>query len=322
MALLEALEVKAYYETTVGTVKAVDGVSLSVDEGVVLGVAGESGCGKSTLVNTLMMNIRPPLRFVGGKVVLNGIDISRVDRARLKKEVWGKLVSLIPQSALNALMPTMRIEDFVVDVVKQHQDNLDESEIISIAEKRFKELNLPPSTLKQFPHELSGGMRQRAVIAVATLLNPRLLIADEVTSALDVSTQRQVLELILNMKERNVISSVLFITHDLAVLRQVADTIAVMYAGKIVEVAPTESIIAEPLHPYTVALIGSVMTPEPEVRKRGLSHLSGEPPSLTNPPPGCRFHPRCPRASEVCKIREPKMLKIGNKRSVSCHLYT
>lgn len=322
MALLEAYRVKAYYETRAGTVKAVDGVSLSVDEGVVLGVAGESGCGKSTLVNTLMMNIRPPLRFVEGRVVLNGIDISQVDRARLKKEVWGKLVSLIPQSALNALMPTMRIEDFVVDVVRQHQDNFDEGEIVSMAEKRFKELNLPPNALKQFPHELSGGMRQRAVIAVATLLNPRLLIADEVTSALDVSTQRQVLELILDMKERNVISSVLFVTHDLAVLRQVADIIAVMYAGKIVEVAPTESIVAEPLHPYTVALIGSVMTPEPEVRKRGLSHLPGEPPSLANPPPGCRFHPRCPRASLVCKIEEPQMSEIGSKRSVSCHLYT
>lgn len=158
------------------------------------------------------------------------------------------------------------------------------------------------------------------MIAVATLLNPKLLLADEVTSALDVSTQRQVLELLMNLKRRRVTRSVFFVTHDIAILRQIADSIAVMYAGKIVEISPTEKIIFEPLHPYTAALVNSVLTPEPEVRRRGLSYLPGEPPSLVSPPPGCRFHPRCPKAMKICSKSEPPLMKISEKRVVSCHL--
>lgn len=320
MPLLQAEDVKAYYVTRAGTVRAVDGVNLEVDSDTVLGVAGESGCGKSTLINVLMMNVRPPLRFLGGKVVLNGLTISEMERERLKRDVWGKLVALVPQAALNALMPTMRVRDFVIDVVREHQE-LPEKEIVDMARKRFEELGLPPSALDLYPHELSGGMRQRAVIAVATLLNPKLLLADEVTSALDVSTQRQVLELLMDLRRRRFISSIVFVTHDIAVLRQIADEIAIMYAGKIVEKAPTEDIILDPLHPYTAALVNSVLTPEPEVRRRGLSYLPGEPPSLINPPPGCRFHPRCPKAMSVCSKEEPKLVKASGGRTVACHLY-
>lgn len=320
MPLLQAEDVKAYYVTRAGTVRAVDGVNLEVDSDTVLGVAGESGCGKSTLINVLMMNVRPPLRFLGGKVVLNGLTISEMERERLKRDVWGKLVALVPQAALNALMPTMRVRDFVIDVVREHQE-LPEKEIVDMARKRFEELGLPPSALDLYPHELSGGMRQRAVIAVATLLNPKLLLADEVTSALDVSTQRQVLELLMDLRRRRFISSIVFVTHDIAVLRQIADEIAIMYAGKIVEKAPTEDIILEPLHPYTAALVNSVLTPEPEVRRRGLSYLPGEPPSLINPPPGCRFHPRCPKAMSICSKEEPKLVKASGGRTVACHLY-
>ncbi|MEM1764729.1 MAG: ABC transporter ATP-binding protein [Thermofilaceae archaeon] len=320
MPLLQAEDVKAYYVTRAGTVRAVDGVNLEVDSDTVLGVAGESGCGKSTLINVLMMNVRPPLRFLGGKVVLNGLTISEMERERLKRDVWGKLVALVPQAALNALMPTMRVRDFVIDVVREHQE-LPEKEIVDMARKRFEELGLPPSALDLYPHELSGGMRQRAVIAVATLLNPKLLLADEVTSALDVSTQRQVLELLMDLRRRRFISSIVFVTHDIAVLRQIADEIAIMYAGKIVEKAPTEDIILDPLHPYTAALVNSVLTPEPEVRRRGLSYLPGEPPSLINPPPGCRFHPRCPKAMSICSKEEPKLVKASGGRKVACHLY-
>ncbi|MEM0318225.1 MAG: ATP-binding cassette domain-containing protein, partial [Candidatus Nezhaarchaeales archaeon] len=213
MPLLQAEDVKAYYVTRAGTVRAVDGVNLEVDSDTVLGVAGESGCGKSTLINVLMMNVRPPLRFLGGKVVLNGLTISEMERERLKRDVWGKLVALVPQAALNALMPTMRVRDFVIDVVREHQE-LPEKEIVDMARKRFEELGLPPSALDLYPHELSGGMRQRAVIAVATLLNPKLLLADEVTSALDVSTKRQVLELLMDLRRRRFISSIVFVTHD------------------------------------------------------------------------------------------------------------
>jgi len=320
MPLLEAENVRAYYFTRSGTVKAVDGVSLQVEEDTVLGIAGESGCGKTTLINVLMMNVRPPLRFVEGRVVLDGLVISEMGREVLKREVWGKLVALVPQSALNALMPTLRIKDFIIDVVKQHAE-VEDAEIVEMARKRFEELNLPSDVLNLYPHELSGGMRQRVVIAISTLLNPKLLLADEVTSALDVSTQKRVLQLLIDLKRRRIIKSMVFVTHDIAVLRQIADRIAVMYAGKVVEISPTEEMILEPLHPYTVALINSVLTPEPEIRRRGMSFLPGEPPSLINPPPGCRFHPRCPKAMEVCKSVEPELVEVGGGRLVACHLF-
>ncbi len=320
MTLLMAENIKAYYFTRMGTIRAVDGVSLGVDKGMVLGVIGESGCGKSTFINTLMMNIRSPLRFIEGRVELDGLVISEMSREQLKKDIWGKLVALVPQSALNALMPTMKIRDFIVDAVRQHQD-LPKEEIVGMARRRFEELNLPSDTLNLYPHELSGGMRQRAVIAIATLLNPKLLLADEVTSALDVSTQKQVLNLLADLRKRRIIDSVVYVSHDIAVVRQVADKMAVMYAGKVVEVAPTEDMIAKPLHPYTTALVNSVLTLEPEVRKRELSYLPGEPPSLINPPRGCRFHPRCSFAKEKCETEEPPLVEVSEKRLVSCHLF-
>jgi len=320
MILLRARGLKAYYEVREGFVKAVDGVSIDLEEGIILGVAGESGCGKSTLANALMMNIKPPLRFIEGVVEINGIVLSKMNKNFLKKNVWGKLISLIPQSALNALMPTMKIKDFIIEVVRQHEE-LNESEIVSMAEKRFEELGLPVSALDLYPHELSGGMRQRTAIAIATLLNPRLLIADEITSALDVSTQKQVLKMLVDLMRKGSVSSVIFVSHDIAVLRQIADMVAVMYAGKIVELGPTEEIVYSPLHPYTSALIRSVTTPEPEIKKRGLAFLPGEPPNLLNPPPGCRFHPRCPYATQRCKSEEPQSLVVSSNHLVYCHLY-
>jgi len=187
VALLEAKDVKAYYSIRQGYIKAVDDLDLVIEKGITLGLAGESGCGKSTLVNTLMMNVKPPLYLVDGTIDLDGKVISEMDRSTLKKNVWGVIVSLVPQSALNALMPTKRMLDFIRDVMSHHLD-VSESELVSRAEKRFEELNLPVEALSLYPHELSGGMKQRAVIAVSTLLNPKLLIVDEPTSALDVST--------------------------------------------------------------------------------------------------------------------------------------
>ena len=320
MALLIAQNVKSYYLTREGYIKAVDGVDLMLEEDTILGIAGESGCGKSTLVNTLMMNIRPPLHFIDGKIELDNIVISELDRKKLKRDVWGKLVSLVPQSALNALMPTMKIIDFIEDIVRQHEA-ISRSEVLSMAKRRFEELNLPTRALFLYPHELSGGMRQRVVIAISTLLNPKLLIADEITSALDVSTQKQVLKLLADLRRSKIIRSIIFVSHDIAVLRQIVDVIAIMYAGKIVEIAPIEEIIFNPRHPYTSALISSVITPEPEIRKRGLSYLPGEPPNLLNPPKGCRFHPRCPKALDICKQKEPQLVEVSKGHLVSCHLY-
>jgi len=319
MVLLESEHVKAYYMVRDGYVRAVDDVSLSIDRGVILGLAGESGCGKSTFVNTLMMNVRPPLYLIDGAIILDGVKISEMDRGRLKKEVWGVLVSIVPQSALNALMPTKKIVDFVKDIFRYHTE-MSESEIVSMAKRRFEELNLSPETLLLYPHELSGGMKQRVVIAISTLLNPKLLIVDEPTSALDVSTQKQVLKLLIDLHRAKIIESMIFVTHDLAILRQMADKIAIMYAGKIVELASTDDILYNPMHPYTRGLVNAVMTPESEVRKRGITFIAGEPPNLLNPPPGCRFHPRCPYAMDICREVEPYILEVKSNRRIACHL--
>lgn len=319
MALLEAEDVKAYYSTVQGYIRAVDGVDLSLQKGLTLGLAGESGCGKTTLMNTLMMNVKPPLHLMNGAILLDGKVISKMDRTTLKKNVWGVLVSTVPQSALNALMPTKRILDFVEDVITHHM-NVSESEVLSMAKKRFEELNLPVEALYMYPHELSGGMKQRAVISISTLLNPKLLIVDEPTSALDVSTQKQVLKMLMDLRKAAIIESMVFVTHDIAVLRQIAERITIMYAGRVVELSSSEDILYSPKHPYTYNLINAVVTPEPEVRKRGLTSIPGEPPNLLDPPKGCRFHPRCTRAIGVCRSVEPPLVETGGGRLVACHL--
>jgi len=319
VALLEAEDVKAYYSTVQGYIRAVDGVDLSLQKGLTLGLAGESGCGKTTLMNTLMMNVKPPLHLMNGAILLDGKVISKMDRTTLKKNVWGVLVSTVPQSALNALMPTKRILDFVEDVITHHM-NVSESEVLSMAKKRFEELNLPVEALYMYPHELSGGMKQRAVISISTLLNPKLLIVDEPTSALDVSTQKQVLKMLMDLRKAAIIESMVFVTHDIAVLRQIAERITIMYAGRVVELSSSEDILYSPKHPYTYNLINAVVTPEPEVRKRGLTSIPGEPPNLLDPPKGCRFHPRCTRAIGVCRSVEPPLVETGGGRLVACHL--
>jgi peptide/nickel transport system ATP-binding protein len=298
----------------------VDGVSVDIGYGDVLGVAGESGCGKSTLSNVLMMNIRSPLRFVGGKVVLEGErDLAAMGREEVKAQVWGRMIALVPQSALNALVPTRKVGAFIKDVLRYHL-KLNAREAWALAQKRFQELGLPVEALTKYPHQLSGGMRQRVVISVVTLLNPKLLIVDEPTSALDVSTQKQVLKMLLHLQAEQIVRATIFITHDTAILRQIATRIAIMYAGKVVEVGPMERFFQGPIHPYARNLIQAVVTPEPEVKERDLSHIPGEPPDLLHPPEGCRFHPRCPHSLPICSREEPPLIGLGEDRFVACHL--
>ncbi|HOJ92605.1 MAG TPA: ABC transporter ATP-binding protein [Dictyoglomaceae bacterium] len=318
--------VKAYYAKGDQYVKAVDGVSLDIYKGEVVGIVGESGCGKSTLSNVMIMNIRRPLTFVDGNITLNVganfLELNKMERQELQKIVWGRETSIIPQSAMNALMPTKKIRDLISDLVKDHFERaLDENEIIERAKQRFRDIGVSPDYIYRYPFELSGGMRQRAVIAVATLLNPRLLIADEPTSALDVATQKMVLKTFERLRKMEIVESVVFITHDIATVRQIATRMVVMYAGKIVENSPIEDIIKEPLHPYTKGLLLSVVTPEPEVKKRGLSNIPGTPPDLANPPQGCRFYPRCSSRMPICEEEEPVLKKINGDREVACFLF-
>jgi len=319
MPLVSAENVKAYYHTSGGSVKAVDGIDLRVNRGEILGIVGESGCGKSTLASTLMMNVRPPLKFVEGKISVDKYELPSMRRKEIRSKIWGNVISIVPQSALNALIPIKKTKDIIKDVLKRHLKNLSTEEINNLAKKRFQELDLPTEVLAMYPHELSGGMKQRAVIATSTLLNPKLLIVDEPTSALDVSTQKIVLKMILDLRTRGIIESVVFITHDIAILRQISDRITVMYAGKIVESSTADEILENPIHPYSKGLINAVITPEREVKKRGLSYIHGQPPNLLNPPIGCRFYPRCELAKDICREQEPNLTEVSRDHFVACH---
>lgn len=324
--ILSLENVRSYYAKGNYYVKAVDGVSFNIFKGEVVGIVGESGSGKSTLSNVMIMNIKKPLNFIEGKVILNVganfLELNTLPRQELQKIIWGRETSIVPQSAMNALMPTKKIRDFISDLVKDHFERaLNEEEIIERAKQRFTDVGLSPNDIYRYPFELSGGMRQRAVIAMATLLNPRLLICDEPTSALDVANQKLVLKTLEQLRKREIVESIVFITHDIATVRQIATRMVVMYAGKIVENSPVEDIIKDPLHPYSRGLLLSVVTPEPEIKKRGISFIPGTPPDLVNPPIGCRFHPRCPYKMDICEKEEPPLKKVDTKREVACFLF-
>jgi peptide/nickel transport system ATP-binding protein len=317
-------KVKAYYMLKDRYVKAVDNISFEINENEVIGVVGESGCGKSTLSNVLMMNIIKPLALIDGKILFktNGSykEISSLSREEVRKDFWGKKMALIPQAAMNALMPTIKIEKYVEHLADAH--NIPKDKFLKKAKERFEKVDLDPKWLKRFPFELSGGMKQRAVIAIATLLDPDLLIADEPTSALDVVNQKMFLKILMEMKKQGIVKSIIFVTHDIATIRQIADRMLVMYAGKIMEISPIDKIVEKPLNPYTQGLLNSVLTPEPEIKKRGITTIPGAPPNLIDPPKGCRFHPRCPHAMDICKEKEPELKEVEPGRKVACFLYS
>lgn len=307
-------DVRAHYTTDHGpVVRAVDGVSFSVGEGEVLGIVGESGCGKSTLASVISLTARPPLHVTGGEMILNGATIDLTDQANIPQDWHGRKVSLLPQRAMNSLNPTARVRDFVVDVITAHDALITPEEAIGRAQERLEQVSLPSRVLHSYPHQLSGGMRQRVVAVVSTLLNPHVLIADEPTSALDVSSQKELVLLLQLLLERGFITRIIYITHDLPILSNIADRIAVMYAGEIVEIDNTQAMINTPQHPYTRALIGSTLDPDPRVRESRLQGIRGAPPDLRTPPSGCRFHPRCPYCMEICTQEAPPVIGNGER---------
>lgn len=321
MSVLRAENIKAYYKLLDGDVKAVDDVTFSLEAGEILGIAGESGCGKSTLAATLSTVILPPLKLIGGRLIIeDGKNIFELQERTLRMEIRGKYLALIPQSAMNALNPTKKIKDLVIDAIRAHQPRMPKEEILKISKKQFEEIGLLPRVLESYFFELSGGMKQRSVIAISSLLNPKVLVADEPTAALDVSTQKIVLNLLVSLKEKGIAQSVIFITHDIAVLRQIADRIMVMYAGMIVEVGETEDVVFKPLHPYTQGLISTVIVPEPDIKEKVLTGIPGAPPNLKNPPSGCRFHPRCKFVMPECEKKVPPRVS-KNGKIILCWLY-
>ena len=316
--LLITRDVRAYFRTVKGEeIKAVDGVSLTLSEGEVLGIAGESGCGKSTLSSVLSFTINPPLYLIEGEIRIDGQNALLMDRETLRRDVRGRYISVVPQGAMNALNPTIKIGSLIADVMQEHFPELKRAEALERAKERVRALSLPERVLNLYPHQLSGGMKQRVIIVISTLLNPSVLIADEPTSALDVSSQKTVIRLMVDLLRNNIIKSIIFITHELPLLRHFADRIAIMYAGKIVEIGPMEDVIFRSLHPYTKALMSSILVPEPEIKQSRIEGISGIPPDLKNPPSGCRFHPRCPYKMDICEMEEPEGRAI-EKSQVWC----
>jgi len=320
--LMRASNVTAVYAADTGKdVPAVDNVTLEVPDGQIVGLAGESGCGKSTLGNALAMIANPPLYVVAGKLEISDTEIDLSTLAKGANEVHrghrGATASLLPQGAMNAISPTLRIRDLVVDVMRAHKRDTTKAEALDRATDRLKMLEMPTRVLDSYSHQLSGGMKQRMVTVISTLLNPQLLIADEPTSALDVSSQKALIEMLLAMVEAKIMRGVIFITHDLPVLSMVTDRLAIMYAGKIVEDGPTEELVNNARHPYTSALLSSVLDPTEETRTKHVLGIPGSPPNLGNPPSGCRFHPRCKFAMPACKLEEPAFLHEG-EHEVAC----
>ena len=302
-----------YYRSLHGDVKAVDGATFEIADGEIMGLAGESGCGKSTLGKSLI-RFDARMRYVSGGVSLDGRELPIWDDARMNAFRF-KEVSIIPQYALSALNPTRRIGTTATDLLASRQVRIDA--VLPEFKRRLRLVGLSEDVLERFPLELSGGMKQRVVMVISSLLDPSLLIADEVTSALDVSTQRAVAELLVEFRDRGFVKSMIVITHDLSILAQVADTILVMYAGKLAEKAPAEAIVEAPRHPYTQLLISSL--PEVGIRyeDRPLSGIPGHPPSLLDPPRGCRFRARCPLAFARCE-EEPPFAALEPGHSAAC----
>ena len=314
MALLEVRDLKVYYRTIWGLFRAVDGVSLNVGYKEILGVAGESGCGKSTLVEGVLRLIKPPGFIAGGEVLFKGIDLLKLGDDELRKLRWKEL-SYIPQGSMNSLNPVLRVEEQMIDAIVEHGE-YDEEEARALAREYLKRVGLPADVLRMFPHELSGGMKQRVIIAMAMILKPSLVVADEPVTALDVVSQRLVLQLLRELRDEYG-ASLIYVSHDLATHAELVDRMAVMYAGKVVEVGNVEEVFLEPLHPYVQLLIDSV----PKPGKKVVKGIPGVAPSPLNWPPGCRFHPRCPKAMPICSQVEPELTDVGGGRAVACHLY-
>ena len=304
---------RVYYQSLRGDVKAVDGATFEIADGEIMGLAGESGCGKTTLGKSLIrMDTR--MRYVGGHVELDGKELPIWDDRKMNPHRF-KDVSIIPQYALSALNPTRKIGTMATELLASRHIPL--NGVVHEFKRRLKLVGLPEDVLERFPIELSGGMKQRVVMVLSSLLDPSLLIADEVTSALDVSTQRAVSELLVEFRDREFVKSMIVITHDLSVLYQIADTILVMYAGKLSEKAPAETIVDAPAHPYTRMLLSSL--PEVGVRyaEKRLSGIPGRPPSLLDPPTGCRFRARCPLAFAKC-TEEPPFVEVAPGQAAAC----
>ena len=317
--LLEVKELTTKYITRFQEdVYAVDHVSLKVEEGKKLGISGESGCGKSTLALSLMGYYFAPLHYTSGEIIIDGRIISGMDPDDVRRSILGTEIAYIPQSAMNALNPTQKIIRFIEDVIQAHDPKATRKEIYELAKERFEILGLPAEVLQKYPVELSGGMKQRTVIATSVILCPKVLIADEPSSALDVTSQKMVIKMLLDLLENGFIQAMIFITHELPLLYNVTDDIMVMYAGQIVEKGTAKESVFDPLHPYSKGLMGSIIVPERGLRDVKLASIPGVPPNLKNPPAGCQFAERCKYVQPECTAHSVDLRELEGGRTYRC----
>ncbi|NPA69653.1 MAG: ABC transporter ATP-binding protein [Crenarchaeota archaeon] len=316
--ILKICDLRVYYFLRDKVVRAIDKIDLEVPEGVVFGIVGESGSGKSTLAHAIIRLIPPPGRIVSGSIFFRDLDLVKLSEKELNK-IRGNRITMIPQDPISSFNPTVRIGDQLLDVAI-HKLGLSRREAAKIIIEKLKLVRMPSPeiNMRKYPHELSGGMLQRAAIAMALLPDPDLIIADEPTTALDVTIQAAILKLIRDLVD-DLKKTVILITHNMGIVAETCDKIAVMYAGQIVELGDVYDMLSEPLHPYTRALIMAVPRADREIER--LEPLVGEPPSLSDIPRGCRFHPRCRLAKPICKREEPPLRYLDSKRAVRCWLY-
>jgi peptide/nickel transport system ATP-binding protein len=310
---LQVENLRVYYQTLRGDVKALDGATFSIGDGEIMGLAGESGCGKTTLGHGLVA-LTPPMRFVEGCVTLDDEELPIWDMERMNSFRFKK-ISIIPQYAMNAMNPTRKIGKMTSELLESRKVEFESA--LPELKRRLDLVELSHDVLSMYPIELSGGMKQRMVMVLSTLLNPSLLIADEITSALDVCTQKAVAEMLVGFRDRGFVKSLIVITHDISILYQIADSILIMYAGQLAEKGPTDAIIHSPRHPYTKLLISALPKVGVKYAERRLEGIPGNPPQLLDPPVGCRFRARCPVAFDKC-LEEPPFLDVENGHFVAC----
>jgi len=315
--ILKVKDLKVYYHTDRGSVRAVDGVSFTVHEGESFGIVGESGCGKSTMAMALLRLVVSPGTIEGGQIFLDGTDILTLDSELVRKIRWSQ-ISFIPQGAMNSLNPVMRIGSQIADVITTHEGSQPEKVLRKRIQRLLSTVGLPHRVYRMYPHELSGGMKQRVCIAMAKTLEPKVIIADEPTSALDVVVQRMVMQTLVDVQER-LGAALILIGHDMGIQAQVVHRQAVMYAGKIAEIGEVKTMYKNPLHPYTKLLIKSLPTLQ---LRHDFQGIPGLPPSLLNLPKGCVFSPRCPYVMEHCREAIPKLVEIKPNHLVACHLHS
>jgi len=317
VSLLEVKDLKTYYTTLRGAVRAVDGVSFKVEKAEAIGLAGESGCGKTTIALSVLRILPSGGKIVDGSILYKGKDIVPWEEEAIRQDIRWKEIAIVFQGAMNALNPVYKVSDQIIEAITLHEEGVSRADARERASKLFELVGIDPSRIDNYPHEFSGGMRQRAMIAMALACNPSLLIADEPSTALDVIVAAQVLKLMKELKERLHLAMIL-ITHDLSIIAEICESVAIMYAGDIAEYGSVVEVFKQPLHPYTQGLIAAF--PDIKAERTRMPSIPGSPPDLLSPPSGCKFHPRCKYAMEICQKRKPEAISIGKSHVVSCWL--